>query len=163
MYISNFVKILSYNKIILKIPMRITKPGTFTKWRYHRKIPALPLSLSLVPLELYQRNKPRRPLCPIVLARIPPEVFAKEDSFGEGELNDKPHIVFRTWRTLVELIRYILRFVRILVTFTPVVLLMPLTFVASKDSYYLWCWRKLLLATLESLGPTFIKVCLNNN
>ena len=121
---------------------------------------ATPATVSLIPLSVYKQDKPRKPLSAKILATIPAAVFANDtDIYAEGTHNQEaPNVFVRCYHYIVEAVLYALRFARILITFVPVVVLLPPTFFISHESYYLWRWRKLLLATLESLGPTFIKV-----
>ena len=165
MYSINIFRILTNRNIIVcnnlaKIQSQISNNKIFKLVKKHGKRYAVPSSISLVPLSLYRQEKPRRPLCPNVLSTIPREVFSAEDIYplGEAAVEKRPNILVRTWRSVVEFLLYTLRFLRIVISFTPVVIFMPPTFIVSRESYYLWRWRRLLLSTLESLGPTFIKV-----
>ena len=108
------------------------------------------LSFTLPSLFHGFRQHHQHHLSPEVIANIPKEVF-KKDVFKKPTRNAILRFLLRLWENF----RFCVRFVRIIVSFTPVVVLYPLTYLSHS---FTWLWWRILLFTMEHTGPTFIKL-----
>lgn len=124
--------------------------NTGSKAEKKRSIVYTPVLLSLgSPFAFFQRQKDQ--VSAQVLAHIPKEVFR-----SDVKPNRKQHgFIKRQVVSLWRLVRYVLRFSRLVVTFTPILCLYPITYLGSAMQRR---WWRLLLFACELSGPTFIKL-----
>ena len=110
--------------------------------------------LELAPLTIFfKRKKYQRCLSPLVLAAIPDEVFTQDAMFTT---QPQPENIFlHVLSTFWNMVLFTVRFIHVVVAFLPVLCLLPMTYMNTSCNIL---WRRLLLYTVEHMGPTFIKL-----
>ena len=111
-------------------------------------------SLGLLPFSLFRRSKEdgTPDLCPEVLANIPREVFRKEVLIKQ---KGRRNFLLRFLAWLWEGTSFVVRVLRIGLTFGPLLSLYPLAWLSPRFRVHWWSW---LLSAMEFTGPTFIKL-----
>ena len=129
--------------------------GIFTKTKSTNLISMssfMLIPVSFNPLAFLRSKQPQSPeLSKEILANIPKEVFKKDVLVRRKRRYRITKLLLWIWGR----VRFWGRLCRVILTFTPLLLLYPLTYLGHGLTVL---WRRGLLRAMENLGPTFIKL-----
>lgn len=104
------------------------------------------------PLSLFRRKEPVLDHAAEVLSNIPKEVFRSDVLIQRRK---RRFFLIRVLIFLWNQLRFVIRLFRVMVTFGPLLVLYPLTYINHSVTVF---WWKSLLFAMEHTGPTFIKL-----